>query len=76
MDDSERLGRTEPVLNEPESETEAKTGPVDPVDDPSARHCRICGAHTARRSQRVHPGFCARAWKSRLQALRRAKRRS
>jgi hypothetical protein len=59
------------VLNEAESETEANPSPVDPVDDPSGRRCRVCGDVLARRNQRVHPGHCARAWKTRLQTLRR-----
>jgi hypothetical protein len=75
MDDSERSGRTEPVLNEPESETEAKTSPIDPVGDPSARHCWVCGGVLARRNQRVHAGPCARAHKTHLQKFRRHKRR-
>lgn len=63
------------MLNEAESETEAKTSPVDPVDDPSARRCRVCGDVLARRNQRVHPGQCARYRKTLLQKIRRVKRR-
>jgi hypothetical protein len=63
------------VLNEADSETEAKTSPVDPLDDTSARRCRVCGDVLARRSQRVHPGNCARAWKTLRQKSRRERSR-
>jgi predicted nucleic acid-binding Zn ribbon protein len=63
------------VLNEAESETEAKTSPVDPVDDPSARRCRVCRKPVNRRNKRVCAGRCARIWKSQRQWERRARLR-
>jgi hypothetical protein len=63
------------VLNDSESETEANTSPIDPVGDPRARRCRVCGEVLARRNQRVHPGNCARVQKTLMQKIRRDKRR-
>jgi hypothetical protein len=59
------------VLNEAESETEAKATTVDPVDDPSARRCCVCEKPLARPQQRYCAGPCARIVKTSKQKYRR-----
>jgi hypothetical protein len=73
MEHPERSGRIEPVLNEAESETEAKATTADPVDDPSARRCMECGELLSGLRTRTHAGRCARARKTRLQKIRRGR---
>jgi hypothetical protein len=66
--------RGEPLI-ELESESVSRFDTYDPTEDPAGRRCLECGELLVRWNQRVHGGRCARARKTRLQKMRRARGR-
>jgi RNA polymerase-binding transcription factor DksA len=68
-------GRSEDVLNELDDAPPAPGTAVDPVEEPRARACTVCGEPVADPRRRACPGPCRTARQSRLQKMRRARRR-